>query len=204
LLPIAERLSATDPKNLADRRTLALAYLDYGWKSSDAANWKDGLEDCQKAASMLESLAAADPGDRRTGRVLALAYERIGDLFSEFGKQHSQSLAMHRKALAIEESLLKNDAQNTGLRRLKAWETLEIGDEMRAQGDAAGGLAKYREGLNTLRALSLADPKSVQFHNDVVNARAARCSNPAMHTRLWRNSRAPCPNFPPTMCRSER
>jgi serine/threonine protein kinase/tetratricopeptide (TPR) repeat protein len=172
LLPIAERLSATDPKNLADRRTLALAYLDYGWKSSDAANWKDGLEDCQKAASMLESLAAADPGDRRTGRVLALAYERIGDLFSEFGKQHSQSLAMHRKALAIEESLLKNDAQNTGLRRLKAWETLEIGDEMRAQGDAAGGLAKYREGLNTLRALSLADPKSVQFRNDVVNARA--------------------------------
>lgn len=172
LLPIAERLSAADPKNLEDRRTLALAYLDYGWKSSDAANWKAGFEDCQKAASMLESLAAANPGDRRTGRVLALAYERIGDLLSKFGKQHSQSLAMHRKALAIEESLLKQDAQNTGLRRLKAWETLEIGDEMRAQGDATDGLAKYREGLNTLRELSVADPKSVQYHNDVVNARA--------------------------------
>jgi hypothetical protein len=79
---------------------------------------------------------------------------------------------MHRKALAIEESLLKNDAQNTGLRRLKAWETIDIGDQMRALGDAAGALAKYREGLNTLRALSLADPKNVQFQQDLVNARA--------------------------------
>ena len=172
LLPIAERLSAADPKNLADRRTLALAYLDYGWKSSDASNWKSGIEDCRKAASMLESLAAADPGDTRTGRVLALAYERIGDLLSHFGKQHAESLAMHRKALTIEESLLKNDAQNTGLRRLKAWETIDIGDQMRALGDAAGALAKYREGLNILRALSLADPKNVQFQKDLVNARA--------------------------------
>ena len=172
LLPIAERLSAADPKNLEDRRNLALAYLDYGWKRANSANWKSGVEDCKKAASMLESLAAAEPGDRRVGRVLALAYERIGDLLSGYGKQHAESLAMHRKALVIEESLLKKDAQNTGLRRLKAWETVDIGDELRAQGDAAGGLAKYREGLSTLRALSLADPKSIQFHKDLINVRA--------------------------------
>ena len=172
LLPIAERLSASDPNNLADRRNLALAYLDYGWKRANNANWKNGLEDCQKAASMLESVAAATPGDKRTGRVLALAYERIGDLLSTYGKQHAESLAMHRKALTLEESLLKQDSQNTSLRRLKAWETVDIGDELRAQGDAAAALDKYREGLNSLRTLSLADPKSIQFHKDVVNARA--------------------------------
>lgn len=172
LLPIAERLSASDPNNLADRRNLALAYLDYGWKRANNANWKNGLEDCQKAASMLESVAVATPGDKRTGRVLALAYERIGDLLSTYGKQHAESLAMHRKALTLEESLLKQDPQNTSLRRLKAWETVDIGDELRAQGDAATALDKYREGLNSLRTLSLADPKSIQFHKDVVNARA--------------------------------
>ena len=172
LLPIAERLSASDPNNLADRRNLALAYLDYGWKRANEANWKKGIEDCQKAASMLESVAAATPGDKRTGRVLALAYERIGDLLSSFGKQHAESLAMHRKALTLEESLLKQDPQNTSLRRLKAWETVDIGDELRAQGDTAAALAKYREGLNSLRTLSLADPKSIQFHKDVVNAHA--------------------------------
>jgi len=172
LLPIAERLSASDPKNLGDRRNLALAYLDYGWKRADAANWKTGVEDCRKAAAMLESLTAAEPGDKRTRRVLALAYERIGELLSTYGQQHGESLAMHKKALAIEDDLLKQDPQNTTLRRLKAWETVDIGDELLAQGDVSGGLAKYREGLSTLQVLSLADPKNVQFQKDTVNVRA--------------------------------
>jgi len=172
LLPIAERLSASDPKNLGDRRNLALAYLDYGWKRADAANWKTGVEDCRKAAAMLESLTAAEPGDKRTRRVLALAYERIGELLSTYGQQHGESLAMHKKALAIEDDLLKQDPQNTTLRRLKAWETVDIGDELLAQGDVSGGLAKYREGLGTLQVLSLADPKNVQFQKDTVNVRA--------------------------------
>lgn len=172
LLPIAERLSAADPKNLADRSNLALAYLDYGWKRSDSANWRSGVEDCRKAASVLESLAGAHPDDKRIHRVLALAYERIGDLLSTYGKDHTESLAMHRKALVIEESLLKRDPENTALRRLKAWETMDIGDELRAQGDAKGALDKYRDGLITLHALSMADPKSAQFHDDLGNARA--------------------------------
>jgi non-specific serine/threonine protein kinase/serine/threonine-protein kinase len=169
LLPIAEKLSAADPKNLADRRNVALAYLDYGWKRADTANWKTGIEDCRKAASMLASLAALEPGDKRTRRVLALAYERIGDLLSTFGQQHAESLAMHEKALTIEESLLAQDPQNTVLRRLRAWETAEIGDELRAQGNLSGALEKYRSSLAVLRALSLADPQSVQFHHDVGN-----------------------------------
>jgi serine/threonine protein kinase len=172
LLPLAERLAAAEPKNLGDRRTLALAYLDYGWKRSDASNWRSGLEDCRKAASILEALAAAEPGDRRTARVLALAYERIGDLLSTDGGEHAESLAMHRKALTIEDSLLKQDPQNTGLRRLRAWETVDIGDELLAQGDVSGGLEKYREGLSTLQLLSLADPKNIQFHTDLANVRA--------------------------------
>jgi serine/threonine protein kinase len=172
LLPIAERLSAADPKNLADRRNLAGAYLDYGWKRADPVNWKTGVEDCRKAAAMLESLTAAEPGDKRTRRVLALAYERIGDLLSSYGQQHAESLAMHQKALAIEDDLLKQDPENTTLRRLKAWETVDIGDELLAQDDVSGGLSKYREGLNTLQALSLADPKNVQFQKDTANVQA--------------------------------
>src|SRR4029077_14049206 len=103
---------------------------------------------------------------------IALAYERIGELLSTYGQQHGESLAMHKKALALEDDLLKQDPQNTALRRLKAWETVDIGDELLAQGDVSGGLAKYREGLSTLQVLSLADPKNVQFQNDIVNVRA--------------------------------
>jgi hypothetical protein len=66
LLPIAERLSTADPANLIDRRNLAIACLDYGWKRADQAKWKSGVEDCQKAACMVESLSAAQPADKRT------------------------------------------------------------------------------------------------------------------------------------------
>ena len=172
LLPIAERLSAGDPKNLADRRNLAIVYLDYGWKRAGPANWQAALEDCRKATSILETLAAENPKDKRTQRILALAYERTGDLLSNYGGQHADSLAMHQKALAIEGALVEQDPQNTMLLRLKAWEILRIGDELRAQGDSAGAFDKYQDGLAILKALSQADPRSVQFHTDVANARA--------------------------------
>jgi tetratricopeptide (TPR) repeat protein len=121
---------------------------------------------------MLESLSVAQPADKRTRRVLALGYERIGDLLSGYGQQHAEALAMHQKALAIEDELLSPDPENTVLRRLRAWEMLRIGDELRAQADGAKALQNYREAANTLRALSMADPKNLQFHADVANARA--------------------------------
>ncbi len=129
LLPIAERLAAADPANLADRRNLALAHLDYGWKSAGSGNWQAGLEECRKAVSMLESMAAADPADKRTQRVLALAYGRLGELLSNYAHKHAESLAMHQKALGVERSLLAGDPRNTDLRRIEAWDILRTGEE---------------------------------------------------------------------------
>ena len=55
MLAIAERLAAANPESLADQRNLAVAYLDHGWKSIGAGDWRPGFEDCKKAAGMLES-----------------------------------------------------------------------------------------------------------------------------------------------------
>ncbi len=63
---------------------------------------------------MLESVSAADPSDKRTRRVLAIAYGRVGELLSNEG-QHAESLAMHEKALAIEDELMRQDPRNTDL-----------------------------------------------------------------------------------------
>jgi eukaryotic-like serine/threonine-protein kinase len=164
LLPIAEKLSGANPGNLTDRRNLALAYLDYGWKSSGLGDSKGGLEDCRKAVGMLESVAERDPGDKRTRRVLALAYGRVGELLSVYEKQHAESLAMHQKALVVEQDLLAQDPQNTDLRRMAAWDTMRTGEE---QSDGRKALEKYKQALNGMEELSAADPKSVQFHFDV-------------------------------------
>ncbi len=167
LLPIAEKLAAGDPNNLTNRRNLALAYLDYGWKRAPLGDSKGSLEDCRRAAGMLEAVSTADPSNKLTKRVLALAYGRVGELLSMYEGQHAESLAMHQKALAIEGELLRQDPRNTDLGRLDAWDTMRTGEEILAGGDVDQAIEKYRDALSHFRALSDADPKSVQFHSDL-------------------------------------
>ncbi len=160
LVAIAERLSSADPGNQAERRNLALAYLDYGSKRADKDQWQAALQDCQKAVPLLESVVAA--GDKRSRRLLALAYSRTGDLLSRFAHRHAESLAMHQKAIDLMQSMLMEDPDNTDLRRIEAWEIVLTGDEIGGQGDATMALEKYRDGLEKLRGLSAADVNDVQ------------------------------------------
>jgi serine/threonine protein kinase/tetratricopeptide (TPR) repeat protein len=171
LLPIAERLAAADPKSMANRRNLALAHLDYGWKNS-ALDWQAGLAECRKAAAMLQDVSAADPEDKQTQRVLAIAHGRVGELLSQNTTQHAESLAMDQKALEIYRALLRQDPHNTDLARLEAWEILRTGEEIAALGNSGDALQHYMDALEKFRKLSKADPENVQFHFDVASGLA--------------------------------
>jgi len=160
LVAIAERLSSADPGNQAERRNLALAYLDFGSKRADKNQWQAALEDCQKALPLLESVVAS--GDKKSRRLLALAYSRNGDLLSRFAHRRAESMAMHQKAVDLVQSMLAEDPDNIDLRRIDAWEILLTGDEIGAGGNAGGALEKYRTALKKLQALSAADVNDVQ------------------------------------------
>ncbi len=170
MLPIAERLAAADPVNLKNRQNLAAAHLDYGWKRSGLGDWKGGLEDCRNAAGMFESMLATDASDKTTKRLLAIAYERVAELLSRYQQRHAEALQFQQKALAVEDGLLRDDPRNTDIERLRAWDTLRTGEEILAGGDSARALAKYQESAQRFQSLSAADPKSVQFHNDLAAA----------------------------------
>ena len=170
VLSIGERLAAASPNNPADRRSLAVAHLDYGWKRAGAQDWQGGVTECQTAVSMLESLAAANPGDRQTARVLALAYDRLGELLSTYAARHTDALALHEKALNVEDSLLAVDPQNADLKRLEAWDTLRTGEELAALGDHRSALKKYEDALAKSVAAAKADPDDVQTHFDIAAA----------------------------------
>jgi tetratricopeptide (TPR) repeat protein len=170
VLAIAQRLSNADPTNLAERRNLALAYLDYGSKRADKNQWLGALLDCQRAVPLLESVVAADPSDKRSQRVLALAYSRTGEFLSRYAHEHAKSLAMHQKAIDLEQSMLAKDAQNIDLRRIAAWEILSTGDELSGLGDAASAIDKYRTALAQLKALSAADVNDMQIHVQITIA----------------------------------
>ena len=160
LVAIAENLSAADPANQAERRNLALAYLDYGFKRADKDHWEGALADCEKAVTLLESIVAA--GDKRSRRVLALAYSRTAEILSQFPHRHSESLTMHEKASELVQSILKDDSQNVDVRRIEAWEVVQTGDEIGAQGNLADALVKYDVALKQMQALSADDANDVQ------------------------------------------
>jgi eukaryotic-like serine/threonine-protein kinase len=160
LVAIAERLSTADPTNQAERRNLALAYLDYGFKRADKDHWEGAIADCQKSVTLLESVVAA--GDKKSRRLLALAYSRTGELLSWFPHKHAESLAMHEKAIELVQSILSDDPQNVDLRRIAAWEVLLTGDEIGGQGNVGGALVKYDVALQQMQALSAADVNDVQ------------------------------------------
>jgi non-specific serine/threonine protein kinase/serine/threonine-protein kinase len=160
LVAIAERLSAADPPNQAERRNLALAYLDYGSKRADKDHWEGALIDCEKAVRLLEAVVAA--GDKKSRRLLALAYSRTGELLSSFPRRHSESLSIHEKAIDLVQSILQDDPQNVDLRRIEAWEVLQTGDEIGRQGNVVGALLKYDVALKQMQALSADDANDVQ------------------------------------------
>ncbi|HLK18536.1 MAG TPA: protein kinase, partial [Bryobacteraceae bacterium] len=178
LVAIAENLSAADPTNVEERRNLALAYLDYGSKRADKDHWPGALADCKKAVSLLESVVAS--GDKKSRRVLALAYSRTGEMLADFGHQPAESLATHEKAIALLGSMLAEDPRNVDLRRIEAWEVLLTGDETAALQKPADALEKYHAALQQMEVLSADDVNDVQVRILEVMARQ-RLGNALLH-----------------------
>jgi len=170
IVAIAEGLSSADPANPGNRRNLARAYLDYGWKSVGRDDWQRGLEDCRKSVGLLESLVSADAADKQSRRLLALAYSRTAELLSEYARKHDESLAMHRRAIELVRSMLAQDARNSDLRRIEAWERVRVGDELGALAKAVESEQNYRTALEQLNALAGADVNDVEVQTDVAMA----------------------------------
>jgi len=170
IVAFAENLSAADPANPSNRRNLARAYLDYGWKSAVRDDWQGGLEDCRKSVNLLEALAAADAADRQSHRLLALAYSRTGELLSRYARKHDESLAMHQKAIELARCLLAQDPRNGDLRRIEAWEQVRVGDELGELRKAEEAEQKYRAALEQLEALASADANDIQVQVEVAMA----------------------------------
>ena len=163
LLAVAQRLQTVNPDDDASRRIVATAYLDYGWKRAQNGDWQAGIEDCRKAAGMYEVLLAAAPADKLLRRQLALTYSRTAGILVEQSDNYGDALALHQRALALAEVLLEDDAKNTDLRTIAAWERIGMGQALSLRGDAPHALTNYRAALRDLEALAAEDPKNARF-----------------------------------------
>ncbi len=167
LLAIATKLAAIYPGDAKNRRILATAYLDHGWKQAQQGQWQQGLTQCRKGADLMETLLAEAPSNKPLKRVLALTYSRIAELVESNTTNYAEASALHEKALALATVLLAEDRDNTDLQNIVAWEKLGLGSMLAKQGQPTRALATLRLVLNDLQVFAAANPEDSQARYNV-------------------------------------
>jgi eukaryotic-like serine/threonine-protein kinase len=159
LLATASKLAAMHPGDATNRRILATAYLDHGWKQAAQGQWQEGLAQCRKGAALMETLLAHAPTNKPLQRILALTYGRIAELVESNTHNHAEAAALHEKALSLVTALQAEDLDNADLKNIAAWEKLGLSWTLSQQGHTTQALAMLRPVVSDLQAFAAANPQ---------------------------------------------
>jgi eukaryotic-like serine/threonine-protein kinase len=159
---ISKALTRTDAKDDAARLYLGRSYKSLGEVLPLLGKPTEADADLRQAAGILEQLAAAKPNDKELRGELAGCYQVLGDVQGHSGIQNLGdpvgALESYQKALALDQTLLSNDANNQSARRGVAVLQLRIGDLQLARDDVVGAMNNYRSALDSLEGLAAGDP----------------------------------------------
>src|SRR6266545_512089 len=119
------------------------------------------LTNYQKALTIREALAAAEPNnaDRQSG--LAYVYEKLGDALLA-GGERTEALSNGWKALAIREKLAAAEPANAGRQSDLAYVYEKLGDALLAGGERTEALANYQNALAIREKLAVAEPTTAR------------------------------------------
>ena len=167
-----EALAAAQP-DAATRLGLAEAYSAHAY-TMDMAGGQDGvgIAYAQKALGILEELTRQDPDDHAVAYKLAAAYSTLA--ITVLGEQPNaetleESLALHRKALAVDERLVAaTGAQNATYARALLLDRMNVAFVLNEQGDYRGAVENARAAQAVLAGLA-ADPNNTQARVDGAN-----------------------------------
>ncbi|MGI8655283.1 MAG: protein kinase domain-containing protein [Pyrinomonadaceae bacterium] len=113
----------------------------------------------KRALEYLDSLAQEADTDRVLQSELAVAYNKIGVLSFNVEK----SLESHRKAVAINEALVKSEPANKKYREQLADSYGHVAGIMKDKGDTAGALDYYRKAVGISEALAAKEPFNLSY-----------------------------------------
>jgi non-specific serine/threonine protein kinase/serine/threonine-protein kinase len=118
----------------------------------------------QKGLESLDSLAEEAGDDKVLHSELASAYERIGSLTFDVNK----SLESHRKALAINQLLVKAEPSNTKYCEQLAGSYEYIANLLKQKGETSAALENYEKGLSLTESLSANHPANLIYLSNLV------------------------------------
>ncbi|MGH8623944.1 MAG: tetratricopeptide repeat protein [Gammaproteobacteria bacterium] len=115
-----------------------------------------------KARSIIERLAADEPGNRQWQDDLAVSHRNIGDMLAAQGNQ-AKALEEYRKALDIRERLAAEDPDNAKWQQKLASAHSGVGLQLMTQGDLAGARKEQQNALEIAQRLAAKDPENTDW-----------------------------------------
>ena len=120
----------------------------------------------KRALEYLDSLAQEAGDDRPLKSELAVAYNRVGTLTWDV----AASLDTHRKAVRINESLVKAEPANRKYREQLFDSYNSVGDSLKDKNDSAGALDSYRKAMSVMESLLGTDSNSIEYQKKLADA----------------------------------
>jgi len=163
-LTIREKLSASDPGDLANRLDLARCHNKVGEMLAKMGDRANASANYQQALSLVESLMAQDSSSLNNGNELVLTQIRLGYVLEDMGNL-PEALARHRAAVAAGEKLLATHPADPLACHDLATAYNNVGDLLAKSGNPREGLEIYRKGLAVCEWTSADDPNSTQANS---------------------------------------
>jgi tetratricopeptide (TPR) repeat protein len=179
-LAIRKRLSEIAPRNTSWQRDLWVSLGKVGDALLAKGNMVDALNSHRDALAVCKRLAEASPDNTEWQHDLSVSYDKIGEVLmaqaneedfppdddDEIPSALSMTLSAYRSSLAIRVRLARADPGNAAWQRHLSVSYDRIGDVKAVQGDRAGALKLYRDGLAITERLFFAqlDPEAEMQH----------------------------------------
>ena len=112
---------------VADRRTAASAYMNYGWQLWVEGNGEASLQPLDKARQLTETILAENPADERSRRDAALALGRIGQAHMMGTGKYEEALSFYRRSSEISAALATEVQDNLEYQVMRAYAQVTIG-----------------------------------------------------------------------------
>ena len=121
-----------------------------------------------KCLSIVEKLAAADPGNIELQRDLTIGLTRIGAILAVTGKR-AEALVSFRRAAVILEGLAAREPDKLLWQADLGASYSRIGMALADSGESDAALAAYQQSLKIREKLAAAEPKNTERRRDVFN-----------------------------------
>src|SRR5438094_515219 len=165
-LTIREALVAAAPRDVQNRRDLAIISRKIGNQFLDTADPAPGLGYLRKSLSLYSELATEQPMRAELQQDLAEAYTALGNGLEANGDE-SAVLEQYGKALPIYQELLQGNPKERVLRRSLSVVYEKMGNALFLRSDTKGALENNAKALALRESLLAEDPTNTDYRRIV-------------------------------------